>query len=111
MTNLAIILNMENHDRCLANVVKDLDGKVFNVLTKSTSGRHLKYCNRRLKTDGLSSKDGQVRLSLSPGGCIAWDLNIETVQLEFMANGDIRLLRFFLKTGKGKFMTITQNPI
>jgi len=101
-------VNSQNYEKCLEEIVSSLAGKVFNVLTK-TGEKSLKYCRREMGRR-VFSKNGQVSVSLKPGGSIAWNLNVEVVGLEKKANGDIVLTRTF-KTGRKKIMTITQNPI
>lgn len=98
----------ENSDRYLKEIVSRLSGKTFNILTVS-DGKRLKYCKRELR-GSISSKNGQASIPLKPGGSIAWDLNVETVELEFGTNGDILLSRIF-KSGRKKTILITQSPI
>lgn len=109
MTNTATSVNLENYKECLKEIVSHLSGKIFNVLTVS-DGKNLKFCNRQLGGP-IFSRNGQVSISLKPGDSIAWDLNIETVDLEYGISGtDITLTRTF-KTGRKKTMLITYSPI
>lgn len=104
-----IQVNQENCEKYASEIVNHLSGKIFNILTVSDE-KQLRFCNRKL-TGRIFSKDGQISLFLNPGGSITWDLNSETVEMEVMPNGDIKLLRIFWKTGRMKSMIMTQNPI
>lgn len=101
-------LNMLNCEKSLEMVRNQLSGKLFNILSES-DGKKLKFCNREL-TGLVYSKNGQVSISLKPGGAIAWDINTEKVELEFGLNGDILLSRTF-QTGRKKILYITLGPI
>lgn len=106
------LLDLSNYEECLRKITERFSGKVFNILIKTEQTYSNKYCGREFSPSRLATAShGQVCILLKPGGSIAWDLNSETVEMEVMPNGDIKLLRIFWKTGRTKSMIMTQNPI
>lgn len=92
-----------------------LSKDLFNMVTVSNGlvvnkpMMRLKFCNRQVGAN-LKAADGQVSISLFPGGSIAWDLNVERVVIHFEDNGDIVIERLFEKD-KWKRILCTRNLI
>lgn len=119
VADISVNLTMSNHESYARSIIEILQGKSFNVLTTSvgyvkhggvvTVPKVLKYCHRKLS--GLMHlKEGQVSIEMTPGGSIAWDLNLGRVVIVFKNNEDIEIQRLFTKE-KWKKILITQNPI
>lgn len=109
MSDTATVVDFACYKKSSEDIVARLTGRVFNILITTSENKQLKFCNRQLSGKVLV-RDGQMSIALTPGGTIAWDLNVEEVDLEFGFNGDILLTRVF-KTGRKKTMYITTGPI